>query len=96
MIAADISTRVETNYLLQTQDNPPAFIVAKTHGWRTGPPAVLADLLDPEKADAVGPASYMFRLFIGLETGDERYREKVNCGMWVGSGMHKGAEVVYE
>jgi hypothetical protein len=93
---ADLSTRVETNYLLQTHDNPPAFIVAKTHGWRTGPPDVLANLLDPEKADTVDPASYIFRLFIDLETGDERYRQKVNCGMWVGSGMRKGAEVVYE
>ena len=93
---ADLSTRVETNYLLQTNDHPPAFIVAKTHGWRTGPPGVLANLLDPEKADKVQPTSYIFRLFINLETGDERYRERVNCGMWVGSGMRKGAEVVYE
>jgi hypothetical protein len=93
---ADLSTRVETNYLLQTYDDPPAFIVAKTHGWRTGPPSVLADLLDPEKADTVDPTSYIFRLFIDLETGDERYREEVNCGMWVGSGMRKGTEVVYE
>jgi hypothetical protein len=38
----------------------------------------------------------MFRLFIDLETGDDRYRERVNYGMWVGSGMRKGAEVVYE
>ncbi len=93
---ADLSTRVETNYLLQTNDDPPAFIIAKTHGWRTGPPRVLADLLDPEKADKVEPTAYIFRIFIDLETGDERYREKVNCGMWVGSGMRKGAEVVYE
>jgi hypothetical protein len=96
IIAADLSTRVETNYLLQTHDDPPAFIIAKTQGWRTGPPDVLAALLDPQQAGAVDPSSYKFRLFIDLETGDERYREKVNCGMWVGSGMRKGAEVVYE
>jgi hypothetical protein len=55
----------------------------------TGPPQVLANLLDQGKADKVEPTSYIFRLFIDLETGDERYREKVNCGMWVGSGMRR-------
>jgi hypothetical protein len=44
----------------------------------------------------VDPRLYKFRLFVELETGDERYRDKVNCGMWVGSGMRKGAEVIYE
>ncbi len=68
----------------------------KTHGWRTGPSEVLAKLLDPEEADKVDPNSYKFRLFIDMETGDERYRDKINCGMWVGSGMRKGEEVIYE
>lgn len=27
-----------------------------------------------------------------LETGDQRYAEKVNTGMWVGSGARRGAE----
>ena len=31
-----------------------------------------------------------------METGDERYRDGINCGMWVGSGMRRGAEVIYE
>lgn len=31
-----------------------------------------------------------------METGDVRYRDKVNCGMWIGSGMRKGSEVIYE
>lgn len=68
----------------------------KTQGWRTGPPAVLARLTDPELADSVDPNEYKFRLYVDMETGDERYRDKVNCGMWVGSGMRKGAEVIYE
>ncbi len=96
IVTSDLSTRVETNYLLQTHDEPPAFIVAKTQGWRTGPPEILAALADPDQADSVDPFSYRFRIFIDLETGDERYRNQVNCGMWVGSGMRKGAEVIYE
>ncbi|TVY40614.1 UPF0311 protein [Lachnellula subtilissima] len=96
IIIPDGSAHLETNYLLETYDKPPAHIAIKTHGWRTGPPEVLAQLSDPELADKVDPDSYKFRLFIEMETGDERYRDKVNCGMWVGSGMRKGAEVIYE
>ncbi|KAH6710760.1 hypothetical protein BKA61DRAFT_658605 [Leptodontidium sp. MPI-SDFR-AT-0119] len=96
LIIGDGSAHLQTNYILQTYDNPPAHIVVKTHGWRTGPPEILAQLADPEMADKVDPNSYKFRLFIDMETGDERYRDKVNCGMWVGSGMRKGAEVIYD
>lgn len=96
LIIPDGSARLETNYLLQTYDEPPAHISVKTHGWRTGPPEILAQLADPKLADQIDPNSYKFRLFIEMETGDERYREKVNCGMWVGSGMRKGAEVIYD
>jgi hypothetical protein len=31
-----------------------------------------------------------------METGDVRYRDKVNCRMLVGSGMRKGSEVIYK
>ncbi|KAK0110364.1 hypothetical protein ONS96_001978 [Cadophora gregata f. sp. sojae] len=96
LIISDGSAHLQTNYILQTYDDPPAHIVVKTHGWRTGPPEILAQLLDPEQADRVDPSSYKFRIFIEMETGDERYRDKVNCGMWVGSGMRKGAEVIYD
>lgn len=68
----------------------------KTTGWRTGSPEVLAKLADPEQADSIDPRSYKFRIFVELETGDERYADLLNCGMWVGSGMRKGAEVIYE
>jgi len=96
LIIGDGSAHLQTNYILQTYDDPPAHIVVKTHGWRTGPPEILAQLADPEQADNVDPSSYKFRLFIDMETGDERYKDKVNCGMWVGSGMRKGAEVIYD
>jgi len=87
---------METNYILQTHDDPPAHIMISTNGWRTGSPEILAQLADPEKADQVNPNSYKFRLFITMETGDERYSDKVNRGMWVGSGMRLGNEVLYE
>jgi len=53
-------------------------------------------LNDSAQADKVDPNAYKFRLFIEMETGDQRYSDKLNCGMWVGSGMRKGAEVIYE
>lgn len=96
LVVDDGSAHLDTNYILQTYDNPPAHIVIRTKGWRTGPPEVLEQLADPEQADNVDPRSYKFRLFIEMETGDERYREKIQYGMWVGSGMRKGAEVIYE
>ena len=96
IVTENLSTRIETQYLLKTHDEPPAFIVAKTHGWRTGPPEALEALADHGRVDSVHPSAYKFRLFIELETGDERYWGKVNCGMWVGSGMRRGAEMIYE
>lgn len=82
--------------MLETIDNPPAHIVVKTEGWRTGPIEVLQALADPARADTIDPASYSFRLFIRLETGDQRYADLVNYGLWVGSGMRKDLEVIYE
>ncbi|KAH8590592.1 hypothetical protein B0O99DRAFT_301677 [Bisporella sp. PMI_857] len=93
---SDGSMRMETSYLLQTNDNPPAYITIKTCGWRTGPPEILQMLADPKVADGVDPNRYKMRLFIEMETGDERYKDKLNCGMWIGSGMRKGAEVIYD
>jgi len=96
IITQNGSARIETNYLLQTIDEPPAFIVVKTQGWRTGPAHVLEALADPKRAGSVDPREYSFRLFINLESGDERYADKINYGMWVGSGMRKDAEVIYD
>jgi hypothetical protein len=71
--ADDLSTRVATNYLLRTADEPPAYVTVRTEGWRTGPREVLQRLADPATADGVDPASYSFLLNVHLESGDERY-----------------------
>lgn len=68
----------------------------KASGWTTGPVNVLAKLSEPATAESVDPNSYTFRLSIELETADERYQGKVNCGMWVGSGMKRGSEIIFE
>ncbi|CAG8954308.1 hypothetical protein HYFRA_00005929 [Hymenoscyphus fraxineus] len=96
LIIASGAARLDTNYLLQTYDNPPAYIAIKTQGWRTGSPEVLEALADPKRADSVDPNTYKFRLYVDMETGDERYADKVNSGMWVGAGMRKGTEVIYD
>lgn len=49
-------------------------------------------LFDPARANDVDPSEYSFRLSIKLETGDERYKDRVNSGMWVGSGARTGSE----
>ncbi|KAG8157150.1 hypothetical protein KVR01_012858 [Diaporthe batatas] len=85
------STFVDTRYLLATADAPPAHIMVRTEGWRTGPPDVLTRLLDPVEGDKVSPDEYRFRIFIRLETGDDRYRW-LNEGMWIGSGVRRGLE----
>lgn len=54
---------------------------------------MLRRLLDPVEGDKVAPDEYRFRLFVRLETGDERYRW-VNEGMWIGSGVRRGLEGV--
>ncbi|EME85801.1 uncharacterized protein MYCFIDRAFT_131195 [Pseudocercospora fijiensis CIRAD86] len=89
-------TYVETNYLLKTNDEIPAYIAVKTTGWRTGPKGVLERLFDPELADAVDAKEYSFRLHVRLETGDSRYAEKLNTGMWIASGARRGKEVIYD
>ncbi|KAH8668810.1 hypothetical protein BX600DRAFT_460746 [Xylariales sp. PMI_506] len=90
------AVHMETMYLLKTNDELPAYIEIRTRGFRTGPKEVLEALQDPEKANSVDPASYKFRLYVSMETGDERYVDKVNHGMWVGSGMRKGSQVIYD
>jgi hypothetical protein len=95
LVTSNYSTRIETSYLLKTDDEVPAYFCIKTQGWRTGPPEVLEALMDPARADAVDPETYSFRLFVDMETGDDRYRF-VNTAMWVGAGVRKGAQVIYD
>lgn len=85
-------TNVDTNYLLQTSDQPPAYITVQTSGWRTGPRNVLEKLFDPVEADSVKADEYSFRVVIKLESGDQRYKEQLNSGIWVGSGARRGSE----
>jgi len=87
-----LACSISTQYLLKTSDPEPAYIAIRTSGWRTGPIEVLQALNDPEKADGVDPREYSFRLYVWLETGDERYRERLETGMWVASGMRKGTQ----
>ena len=77
--------------MLQTDNNPPAFIVVKTNGWLTGSKEVLEKLSDPSVADNVNPASYKYRVQLSMETGDERYGF-LNTLMWIASGCCRSQE----
>ncbi|KAL9054578.1 MAG: hypothetical protein Q9206_003478 [Seirophora lacunosa] len=91
LIAPDLSTHIDANYLLQTHDHPPAFIAVKMDGWRVGPRDVLEKLEDPSQIDDVDPKTYSFRVYVHMETGDTRYLH-LNTGMWIGSGVRRGTE----
>ena len=79
-----------------TRTNHRYSIEVRTRGFRTGPKDVLEKLQDPVLADNVDPSEYLFRLYVFMETGDARYTDHVNHAMWVGSGMRKGSQVIYE
>lgn len=81
---------------MQINDEPPAFTTLKSKGFHTGPFEVLQKLVNPAMVAGVDPDTYKSRLVITMETGDEKYKDKVNCGLWIGSGMKIGMEVVYE
>jgi hypothetical protein len=95
LVAPDLSTHIDANYLLQTHDHPAAFISVKTDGWRVGPREILEKLEDAAQADDVDPKSYSFRLYVHMETGDPRYLH-LNTGMWVASGIRRGTEIIYD
>jgi len=90
-VLPDLAAKLDTNYLLKTNDATPAYICIKTNGWRTGPRDVLEALADPERADTVDPTTYSFRIYISMETGDERYAF-LNTAMWIGSGIRQSAK----
>ncbi|KAI9167930.1 UPF0311 protein [Paramyrothecium foliicola] len=96
VVESDLSTYVDTNYLLETDDEVPAYITIKSRGWRYGPREVMEKLFDPERANTVSPSDYSFRIYISMETGDERYNKTLNTGMWAGSGARLGSTVVYD
>ena len=87
----ELATSIKANYMLQTADEPPAFIVVKTSGWLTGAKDVLEKLADPNVADTINPNTYKYRINLSMETGDERYAF-VNTLMWIGSCCRRGHE----
>ena len=91
LVAQDLSTHIDSKYLLQTHDHPPAYIAVMNDGWRVGPRDILEKLENPAEADEVDPKLYSFRVNIRMETGDARYLH-LNTGMWVGSGIRRGTE----
>ncbi|KAM0788295.1 hypothetical protein ACM66B_001439 [Microbotryomycetes sp. NB124-2] len=101
--SAPFSALLSTRYLLKTNetDREPAFIQVQTRGWRTGPPEVMKRLAaaarEGFKGVVPGPEEYKFRLCIEMETNakDEKYAW-LNTAMWVGSGVRKGRQVIYD
>ena len=77
--------------MLQTADDPPAFIIVRTKGWLTGSKDVLDKVKDPKFADPVNPNSYKYRVNLTMETGDDRYAF-LNTLMWIASGCRRNHE----
>ncbi|KAF3054879.1 hypothetical protein GL218_07536 [Daldinia childiae] len=90
------ATSVEGMHRLQTGDEVPAYIECKTRGNMTGPPELVKALQDPEASVSVDPRSCLFRVFVTMKTTDDRYAEKLNAGMWIGSCLWKGLEIIYD
>lgn len=95
MTVKEMATSLSANYVLQSSDEPPAYIMVKAQGWLTGAKDVLEKLQDPNHADTINPTSYKYRLNLSMESGDERYAF-VNTVMWVGSGCRRGHEVILD
>ncbi|KAI0440167.1 hypothetical protein F4803DRAFT_489317 [Xylaria telfairii] len=91
-----LATQIEATHRLKTSDEVPAYIECKTKGFRTGPPELMRALRDPEKADSVDARLIQHRVTMTMKTTDERYAEKVNFSLWVGSCLWRGSEVIYD
>ena len=95
LVAQDLSTHVDSNFILQTHDHPPAYITVRCEGWRVGPRDILEKLNDPAIVDTIDPKSYSFRTYLHMETGDARYLH-LNTGMWIGSGIKRSSDVIFD
>ncbi|KAK4058285.1 hypothetical protein OIO90_000442 [Microbotryomycetes sp. JL221] len=97
--SAPFSALLSTRYLIQTSDG--VFVQVQTRGWRTGPPEVMKRLAAAAREGfngiVPGPEEYKFRLSIEMETDskNEKYAW-LNTAMWVGSGVRKGRQVIYD
>ncbi|KAI1183212.1 hypothetical protein F5B17DRAFT_417011 [Nemania serpens] len=91
-----LATQVEASHRLKTADEIPAFIECKSRGFQTGPPDVMRALRDPATADSADASLVQYRVTLSMKTTDERYAEKVNFGLWVGSCLWRGSEVIYD
>jgi hypothetical protein len=87
----ELATSISASYVLQTADEPAAYIIVRTSGWLTGAKDVLEKLGDANIADSINPSTYKYRINLTMETGDERYAF-ANTVMWVGSGCRRGHE----
>ncbi|KAB8075626.1 hypothetical protein BDV29DRAFT_171493 [Aspergillus leporis] len=95
IVTKESATSLRASYMLQTADDPPAYIIVKTNGWLTGAKDVLDKVNDPGVADTINPNTYKYRVNLLMETGDERYAF-LNTLMWVGSGCRRGHEVIFD
>jgi Protein of unknown function (DUF3237) len=82
IVGRDGTIHLEARYTLRTDDG--ALIYVRNQGIRSGPPDVLARLLD-EKATPPDPSQYYVRTTPRFETSDPRY-EWLNKIIAVGSG----------
>jgi Protein of unknown function (DUF3237) len=71
-------------------------IEMRIRGYISGDAELLASLLDQTAGSEVDPRKYHFRMFMTLRTSDDRYAEDMNFTMWIGSGMWKANELVFE
>ncbi|KAJ5368058.1 uncharacterized protein N7496_007818 [Penicillium cataractarum] len=95
IVTKDFTTNLRASYMLQTADEPPAYVIVRAEGWLTGAKDVLEKVNDPTMADGINPSSYKYRINLSMETGDERYTF-LNTLMWVGSGCRRGQEVIFD
>jgi hypothetical protein len=94
-VAQDLSTHVESNFILQTHDHPPAYVTVRCEGWRVGPRETLEKMQDPAHVDSLDPKQYSYRTYLHMETGDSRYLH-LNTGMWIGSGIKRSSDVILD
>ncbi len=71
-------------------------IDCKALGSLTATPEIMEALKDRATASRVDPRQYSGRMVITMETSDERYAERLNFGVWVGSCYWRGEEIVCE